>query len=37
LELDRQLQVPRFMHRILPGGGRSLVIVGGASHKQHLD
>ncbi len=33
-----KLQVPRFMHRILPGGGESLVIVGGASHKQgHLD
>ena len=33
-----KLQVPRFMHRILPGVGRSLVVVGGASHKKgHLD
>ena len=33
-----KLQVPRFMHRILPGVGHSLVVVGGASHKSgHLD
>lgn len=33
-----KLQEPRFMHRVLPGVGRSLVVVGGASHKKgHLD
>lgn len=33
-----KLQEPRFMHRVLPGVGESLVIVGGASHKKgHLD